>query len=251
VAGAIRWEDDYRLVYCAFGIESMNSAADRAQLVSRALEWLVPEWPDIEQPQVRLIAPNGGEEFTVGRPAALSWEASDNAGAVTVDLLLSRFGGLAFPETLAVGIANTGSFEWTVTGPAAPYAYIRAAAHDGAGLAQCDASDGHFAIAYSQGLEEAATPFAFRVGPPNPSPGGARVRLALPTAAAVRVSILDAAGREVRCLQEGRLEPGEHAWTWDGGDAGGRRAPGGIYFVRLRGEEGTVPDRAERLLLLR
>ena len=251
VVGGLRWEGAYRLVYCAFGIEAMDQAADRALLVSRALQWLVPQWPDIESPQVDLVTPNGGEALTVGLPYTIRWTASDNVGDVTLDLLLSRFGYHAFPETLAVALPNTGSFVWTVTDPIASYAFLKTIAHDGSGLAGCDVSDGYFSIGYSSGAPERGAPFAFEVTGPNPTPGAATVRLALPGPARVRVSIHDLTGREVRRLQEGRLDAGSHSWKWDGLDAGGHGLPGGVYFLRMRSLDGALPERAARLVLLR
>jgi hypothetical protein len=251
VAGALRWEGAYRLVYCAFGIEAMNAAADRALLVSRALEWMVPQWPDVVAPEASLVAPNGGETLTVGLPYTITWEASDAGGGVTVDLLLSRFGGHAFPETVAVALPNTGAYTWTVTDPLAPYAFLKVAAVDGTGRWGCDVSDGYFSILYSQDAPAPPVRFAFDVGRPNPTPGAATVRLALPEAARVRVSVHDLAGRRVVTLQDGRLDAGVHAWRWEGLDAAGSRLPGGIYFVRLRGLEGRVPARTARLVLLR
>lgn len=251
VAGALRWEGAYRLVYCAFGIEAMDATADRALLVARALDWLVPEWPDIQAPQASLITPNGGELLTVGLPYTITWESSDGERDVTVDLLLSRFGGRAFPETVAVALPNSGTYTWTVTGPLAPYAFLKVAAVDGAGLSGCDVSDDYFSIVYSQDVGTPAIPFALELGHPNPTPGVTTVRLALPEAARVRVSVHDLAGRQVDRLHEGRLGAGVHTWRWEGQDAAGRSLPGGIYFVRLRGEDGAVPERTARLVLLR
>jgi hypothetical protein len=251
VIGALRWTGAYRLVYCAFGIEAVNTRADRALLVSRALEWLVPQWPDIRPPQVRLTYPNGGETLFAGVPCPVTWEASDNAGAVTIDLLFSRFGGIAYPETLATGLANSGSFSWTPDGPPSPYAFLRVVAHDGAGLASCDANDGGFAIAYSQAVDEPTTRFAFEIGRPNPTAGEATIRLVLPAAARVRVSVHDVTGRQVRLLQDGPLGAGDHTMRWDGRDEGSRPLGGGLYFVRLSAPEGGAPERTARLVLLR
>lgn len=68
------------------------------------------------------------------------------------------------------------------------------------------------------------------------SQSGNRVRMtvALPSAGAVRLDVLDVGGRVVRSLDLGRLDAGEHALTWDGRDARGGAAPSGHYFVRLR-----------------
>ncbi len=52
------------------------------------------------------------------------------------------------------------------------------------------------------------------------------------------LAVFDVAGRRVRQLYRGQLEPGTHAFDWDGMDAGGRRVAPGVYFVRAR--QGTL-----------
>jgi subtilisin family serine protease len=49
----------------------------------------------------------------------------------------------------------------------------------------------------------------------------------------VNVSIFDMAGREIAVLEDGVLEPGLQAVTWDGSDNRGRAVASGPYFVRL------------------
>lgn len=68
---------------------------------------------------------------------------------------------------------------------------------------------------------------------PNPAVGGAltTIRLRAEVAGALRVSILDAAGRLLRTW---RIETaaGERVLAWDGRDEAGRAAPAGVYLVR-------------------
>jgi choice-of-anchor C domain-containing protein len=69
---------------------------------------------------------------------------------------------------------------------------------------------------------------------PNPTAGAFSVVFALPVAIDdLRLSVLDARGREVRVLASGALEPGVFARTWDGTTDAGGRAASGVYFVRL------------------
>jgi sugar lactone lactonase YvrE len=87
---------------------------------------------------------------------------------------------------------------------------------------------------------------------PNPSSGS--VRFTIPPGHASRVVILDAAGRTVRRLQAANCKPraaGEA--IWDGCDAAGRRAGGGIYFARLDNPEapGDKPQATVRIVILR
>ncbi len=77
-----------------------------------------------------------------------------------------------------------------------------------------------------------------RFGIPEPSGSGQ---------ASVDIAVYDVLGQRVRTLRQGSVVAGEQAVTWDGRDESGRRAPAGVYLVRLE-TQGTT--RAIRLLLL-
>ena len=68
---------------------------------------------------------------------------------------------------------------------------------------------------------------------PSPARGEARLRLALPRAADVRLEILDIAGRRVRVLLQGRKAAGWHYVKWNGVSDAGAHVASGVYFVRL------------------
>jgi len=68
---------------------------------------------------------------------------------------------------------------------------------------------------------------------PNPAVDNTRLRYSLPFASFVRLTVTDVAGRQVAVLDRRVESPGAHGATWDGRDADGRRAPAGLYFVRL------------------
>lgn len=78
---------------------------------------------------------------------------------------------------------------------------------------------------------------------PNPFNPATTIRLHLPAAGEVRLSVHDVEGRRVALLQAGRLEAGEHAFTWRAAEL-----PSGVYFARLSAA-GTAVSR--RLVLLR
>jgi flagellar basal-body rod modification protein FlgD len=58
--------------------------------------------------------------------------------------------------------------------------------------------------------------------------------LQLSTESAVRVEVLDVAGRHVRTLAAGRLGSGAREISFDGRDDAGRDLPPGVYRVRAR-----------------
>jgi hypothetical protein len=184
-----------------------------------------------QAPIVVTTAPNGGETLTIGTTATLTWIASDNIAVTAVDVLLSR-DGLATFDTLAAGIANSGSFDWVVTGPATSNAYVEIRAYDAAGNSAVDPSDAPIKIVQSTAAVEtgAVTQFALAPITPNPARGAARVLFAVPRASWVKIAVLDVQGRTVAVLAEGERPAGRHEVRWD---ASGQ--PAGFYFVRFEG----------------
>lgn len=85
-------------------------------------------------------------------------------------------------------------------------------------------------------------PRALVLAAPAPNPSRGSVILALETfePGAVRIEIVDAAGRMVRTAELADAAPGARRWTWDGLDASGRRASPGYYRVRAVGRSGGM-----------
>ena len=72
--------------------------------------------------------------------------------------------------------------------------------------------------------------------PPWPNPAARTIDLEfqLPARAAVRVEVVDVAGRRVSpLLENGVLDAGAHRSQWDGRDASGQRVAPGVYLVRI------------------
>jgi hypothetical protein len=112
------------------------------------------------------------------------------------------------------------------------------ASWDGSGtFGDGETEDYLLSIASTSGAPESAPPApqGLRLGParPNPSRDEAVVHFVLPAADAPRLTIVDVAGRRVVVAEPGELPAGAHTWRWDGRDSGGRRAPAGVYVVRL------------------
>ena len=70
---------------------------------------------------------------------------------------------------------------------------------------------------------------------PNPSAGRATVAFSVETAGAVRLSVVDALGREVAVLVEGVVEAGRHEAVLSAG-----ALPAGVYLVRLATADGQA-----------
>jgi hypothetical protein len=135
-------------VYLAFGLEAVNTQADRDTLMSRCLEWLADgSWPDVEPPAITLESPNGPpDSWQIGSVGEVQWDGSDDSGVCTIDVLLSRDGGLTYAETLASGETNDGSFAWPVTGQPSSQAKIMVVAADAGNNCAADTSDANFDI---------------------------------------------------------------------------------------------------------
>jgi hypothetical protein len=82
---------------------------------------------------------------------------------------------------------------------------------------------------------------------PNPAHGETWMTLGLSHPAEVRLTIWDAAGRRVRGLLSGAAGAGEQRVRWDGRDDDGRRAPAGVYLVRM--EAGGRVESARLVLI--
>jgi hypothetical protein len=85
-----------------------------------------------------------------------------------------------------------------------------------------------------------AVPQALSLAAPTPNPSRGEVALAIETfeAGAVRLEIVDAAGRLVRHAELAAAGAGVLHWAWDGRDDRGRATPAGFYRVRATGRAG-------------
>ncbi|MFN8586380.1 MAG: hypothetical protein U0704_01160 [Candidatus Eisenbacteria bacterium] len=87
-----------------------------------------------------MTSPDGGEFWAVASQHAITWTASDNAAVSTVDLAYSTDGGATFPNTIATGLARSGTYTWTIPAIASTQVRVRATAHDTHGNSASDAS---------------------------------------------------------------------------------------------------------------
>ena len=101
---------------------------------------------DVTAPAVGLNSPNGGETWKAGSTHSITWSATDATGVTSVDLAWSTDGGATFPNVLAGGIANSGSWSWTVPDVPTGAARVRVLARDAAGNLGRDSSATSFTI---------------------------------------------------------------------------------------------------------
>ncbi len=105
-----------------------------------------PPAGDVTAPAVTLSLPNGGEDWKAGSSHLVTWTATDAVGVTGVDLAWSGDGGASYPNAIALGLANTGSFAWTLPDVVGGNVRVRMTARDAANNSASDASDGNFAI---------------------------------------------------------------------------------------------------------
>ncbi len=77
-------------------------------------------------------------------------------------------------------------------------------------------------------------------GTPNPFRTSTRITYAVPRPMQLQLAVYDRAGRVVKVLVDGQVEPGNHHLCWNGTDALGRRLPAGIYLVRLKSDNASL-----------
>ena len=82
---------------------------------------------------------------------------------------------------------------------------------------------------------------------PNPASGPTQIRYRIVDPAGTRLSVVDAAGREVRVLTSRSQTAGDHTLVWNGRDGAGRPSPAGVYFARLENGGSVVTARMVRL----
>jgi hypothetical protein len=101
---------------------------------------------DVTAPALTLNSPNGGEDWKAGSSHAVTWTATDAVGVTGVDLAWSGDGGASYPNPIAAGLANSGSFTWQVPDLVSGTVRVRATARDAANNSAGDASNANFAI---------------------------------------------------------------------------------------------------------
>ncbi len=122
----------------------MRDCANAPLAVSAGAPATVPI--DNQAPVVVVTSPNGGEVWPLGSVHAIGWTATDNTGVASVDIAWSTDGGVTYPNVIATGAPNTGSYTWTAQPPETNQARVRVTAHDVACSSTSDASDANFTV---------------------------------------------------------------------------------------------------------
>lgn len=102
---------------------------------------------DREPPLVRVLSPNGGETIAAGGQFLIRWEASDNVGIMSCDVLFSADGGASFNPIAERLASDVRSLVWNVpAGLTTTRGRILVRCRDLAGNLGQDNSDADFAV---------------------------------------------------------------------------------------------------------
>ena len=134
----------------------------------------------------------------------------------------------------------------------APYSMVFFADTDGDGLMEEICSVPVASRSDSAAVTDAPRPgerleIARLQAAPNPFFGGSVIAFVIPVAGEADLGVYDVNGRLVRMLHRGMATAGTHSVEWDGRDPSGRRAPAGVYFVRLDTAQGQLRTKLIKL----
>jgi len=79
---------------------------------------------------------------------------------------------------------------------------------------------------------------------PNPFNPKTTIEFYMPERGAMELAVYDVSGRRVALLEDGTMGAGEHRAEWDGRCSDGSAAATGVYFMRLRTQDGSKTVKA-------
>jgi hypothetical protein len=89
--------------------EGSPNAADNARTINSTRVAMAAYRAAIT-PTIRVLAPNGGESWQVGRTYSITWATSDLSSTVTIEL----YRGGILQRTLASDLPDSGAFRWSI-----------------------------------------------------------------------------------------------------------------------------------------
>jgi len=139
--------------------------------------------------------------------------------------------GTAYPDSF-------GNWFVTVTGPAAGDS-VTATTTDVAGnTSEFSLCEQVLDIGAGVGHDTAPAGKILTLTGPNPTSGNVSMKYVVPSAGHVKLGVYDISGRQVNLLVDAHSPRGQHSVSWDCRDRFGKRAAGGLYFLRIE-----TPDR--------
>ncbi len=198
---------------------------------------------------VAATAPAAMRTSVDGRSVRFGWDHVSEAPAASYNLRVGTVPGagdvltsLSEPSTgrrLVSRPGNAGaSGEWFLRDLQAGTYYWSVQTVNGAMHASSFSSEESFRIEQGEATaaETEELPETFLVHPnfPNPFSGRTSLKIDLPEAARLTVTVFDALGNTVARLVDDVRSAGTHTISWSGRDAGARVSPSGVYFYHVR-----------------
>ncbi|MDI6809540.1 MAG: FlgD immunoglobulin-like domain containing protein [Candidatus Eisenbacteria bacterium] len=209
--------------------------------------------PDTIPPDVLVISPNGGEEWTVAEQDTIKWTATDASGVDSVSIYYSINSGASYPYLIAHGLPNSSSYVWTIPDTPSDSCRVKVVAYAEDDPPGYDESDTLFRIKYQIAVLDnpgnlIPARFYLAQNHPNPFNPVTGISFGLPAPAHVSLKIYSVSGKLISSLVEANLGAGVHDLTWDGRDDAGRVLASGIYLLKLHA---GVFTETRKMVLLR
>src|SRR5262249_52383339 len=107
---------------------------------------LGPAGPDTPPPPLTLTAPHRGENWAAPSPPTHARAATANGGVRPLGIPSPTDGAAGTFVSIVSGLANSGSYVWTVPNTPTTNAFVQVVAHDAAGNTGADLSNAAFTI---------------------------------------------------------------------------------------------------------
>ena len=175
---------------------------------------------------VKVLSPNGGEDWLIGEQREISWSAG-NIDSVKIELR---------PEpnsewiTIEVSTPNDGSYDWTVEA-AQTYQQCTMKISDVNNNGIFDVSDSSFVIEEPSSISDSHSlpqKAVLLQNYPNPFNPVTNIQYKIRISAYVKLQVYDMLGNEVAALVNEEKPPGTYTITFDGS-----RLSSGIYFYKI------------------
>jgi hypothetical protein len=101
-----------------------------------------------EGPNVQVISPNGGESWRGGIAQNITWSATGELAANPISIYYSTDSGSTYPNTIATGVSNEGTYSWTVPDTYSTTARVKIVCQ-GTTLVGSDESNANFTLTYA------------------------------------------------------------------------------------------------------
>ena len=185
---------------------------------------------------MRISEPAPGEQWHDEENVQVKWDMVnwDILYKTKIDIKLSTDNGANW-KTIASGIANTGSYDWTISESPSDSCYIKVVDHiESTVFSIQEFKIGSPLLAVKSNDKKIPAAFALEQNYPNPFNPVTTIRFSVPDAASdfslnrTTLKVYDILGREVTVLVNKEQKPGYYEVQWNAGDQ-----PSGIYFYRL------------------